>query len=153
LSTSSDRSEFEAFVSATEPKLRVALAALFGQDQGRDATSAALLYAWEHWNTVSAMGNPAGYLYRVGRSSMRRHKEPRWLPVPAGGDPVIEPGLPAALAGLSEKQRLAVVLVHAYGWARRDVAELTGMSLTTLDTHLARGLARLRSSLGVGIDA
>lgn len=138
---------------ANEPKLRVALAALFGQDQGRDATSAALLYAWEHWDKVAAMGNAAGYLYRVGRSSMRRHKEPKWLPVPAESEPMVEPGLPAALAALSDKQRLAVVLVHAYGWGRHEVAALTGMSLSTVDTHLARGLARLRSQMGVGIDA
>jgi DNA-directed RNA polymerase specialized sigma24 family protein len=153
VSTSAVRSEFEAFVLATEPKLRVALAALFGQDQGRDATSSALLYAWEHWDTVAAMANPAGYLYRVGRSSMRRRKEPRWLPVPASDDPIIEPGLPAALAALSDKQRLAVVMVHAYGWERREVAELTGMSISTLDTHLARGLAKLRSRLGAVADA
>jgi DNA-directed RNA polymerase specialized sigma24 family protein len=149
MSAGSDRSDFDAFVLATEPKLRIAHAALYGQEQGRDATSAALLYAWEHWENVSVMANPAGYLYRVGRSSMRRRKEPKWLPVPASCEPLVEPGLPSALARLSEKQRLAVVMVHAYGWDRREVAELTGIATSTLDNHLARGLAKLRSSLGV----
>lgn len=151
--SAADRSDFEVFVLANEPKLRIALAALFGQDQGRDATSAAFLYAWEHWETVSVMGNPAGYLYRVGQSSLRRRKEPKWLPVPAMGDSEIEPGLPSALASLSAKQRVAVVLVHAYGWSRREAAELSGMSLSSLDTHLARGLAKLRSRLGVEANA
>lgn len=149
----SDRSDFEAFVVVTEPKLRVALAALFGQDQGRDATAAALLYAWEHWDTVSVMVNPAGYLYRVGRSSLRQHKQPKWLPAPDTVEPTIEPGLPRALASLTDKQRLAVVMVHGYGWERREVAELTGISVSTLDTHLARGLAKLRSQLGAEANA
>lgn len=153
MSTSSVRSEFEAFVASVEPRLRIALSALFGQDQGRDATSAALLYAWEHWDAVSSMGNAAGYLYRVGRSSMRRRKEPQWMPVPVGTEPMVEPGLPAALAGLSAKQRLVVVMVHGYGWERREVADLTGMSVSTVDTHLARGLSRLRARLGADAHA
>ena len=99
------------------------------------------------------MENPAGYLYRVGRSSQRRKKEPDWLPVPQVSDPFIEPGLPAAIASLSEKQRIAVVLVHAYGWSRQETAKLTGVSVSSLDTHLARGLTRLRNMLGVEIDA
>ena len=63
--------------------------------------------------------------------------------------PDVEPGLPKAIGSLSEKQRLAVVLVHAYGWARGEVAAMTGTSVSSVDTHLARGLAKLRSSLGV----
>ena len=60
-----------------------------------------------------------------------------------------EPGLPEALAGLSQQQRLAVVLVHGYGYTLREVAELTGIRPTTVQNHLSRGLSRLRRSLGV----
>ena len=126
---------------------------MFGQETGRDAAGAALLYGWEHWDRVSGMDNPVGYLYRVGRSSQRRKKEPSWLAVPAAVNPIAEPGLPKAIGSLSEKQRIAVVLVHAYGWKRQEVADLTGLSVSALDTHLARGLKRLRAVLGVEIDA
>lgn len=149
----STRAEFEAFVSDVEQRLRLALTAVFGQEGGRDATSAAFLYAWEHWGRVSTMENPAGYLYRVGRSSQRRRKQPVWKPVPASAIPDVEPRLPEAISRLSERQRLAVVLVHAYGWSRREAAETVGMSVSTLDTHLARGLERLRASLGVQSNA
>lgn len=149
MTPSSIRAEFEAFVSNVEQKLRVALTAVFGQEGGRDAASAALLYAWENWDRVAVMENPAGYLYQVGRSSQRRRKEPAWRSVPSSAIPDVEPGLPEAISRLSEKQRLAVVLVHAYGWSRKETAETVGVSLSTLDTHLARGLARLRISLGV----
>lgn len=147
------QADFEAFVERVESKLRVALTAVFGQESGRDAAAAALLYGWEHWDKVSQMGNPAGYLYRVGRSSQRRRLEPKWAPVPAEAEPVVEPGLPEAIGSLSEKQRIAVVLVHAYGWSRREVAALTGITTSALDTHLSRGLSRLRTALGVEIDA
>lgn len=153
MTSGSVRADFEAFVSEVEQRLRLALTAVLGQDTGRDAASAALLYAWENWDRVSAMDNPAGYLYRVGRSSQRRKKEPRWLPVPSSAIPDVEPGLPEALSVLSEKQRLAVVLVHAYGWSRKETAEMIGMSTSTLDNHLARGLARLRTSLGAQTNA
>ena len=60
-----------------------------------------------------------------------------------------EPGLPKALAALTQRQRLAVVLVHGYGYTLREVAELTGIGPTTVRNHLSRGLSRLRSLLGV----
>ncbi len=47
-----------------------------------------------------------------------------------------EPGLPKALAALSQRQRLAVVLVHGYGYTLREVAELTGIRATTVQNHL-----------------
>jgi RNA polymerase sigma-70 factor (ECF subfamily) len=153
MSTLPGRHEFEDFFERVEPKLRTALIAVFGQEAGRDATAAALAYGWEHWDRISGMGNPVGYLYRVGRSSQRRHKEPRWVEAPQDHTPHFEPGLPTAIASLSEKQRLAVVLVHAYGWDRRETADIVGISVSSIDTHLSRGLSRLRKSLGVETNA
>ena len=63
--------------------------------------------------------------------------------------PEVEPGLPTALARLSERQRVIVVLVHSSGWSQTDVAKLLGVSLGTVHTHLMRGMKRLRSELGV----
>ena len=63
---------FTEFCYEVQPKLRHAFAARFGQVDGADATAEALAYAWEHWERVKAMDNPAGYLYRVGASKTRR---------------------------------------------------------------------------------
>ncbi len=41
--------EFEGFVRGSEPRLRRALVAAYGFEDGRDATAEALPYAWEHW--------------------------------------------------------------------------------------------------------
>jgi len=141
---------FTIFVKEVETRLRHALVAVFGQEQGRDATAEALAYAWEHWDRISGMDNPVGYLYRVGRSrGQRRRNRPVFDPVPSNHLPDVEPGLPNALLGLSEKQRVAVVMVHAYDWPRHEAADLLGVSVSTLDTHLQRGLAKLRTGLGV----
>jgi RNA polymerase sigma-70 factor (ECF subfamily) len=153
MSTLPDRHEFDKFFERVEPKLRTALIAVFGQETGRDAAAAALAYGWEHWDRISSMGNPVGYLYRVGRSSQRRHKEPTWVETPQDHTPHFEPRLPTAIAALSEKQRLAVVLVHAYGWDRRETADIVGISVSSIDTHLSRGLSRLRKSLGAETNA
>jgi DNA-directed RNA polymerase specialized sigma24 family protein len=144
---------FDHFVSRVEPRLRLALVALYGPDQGRDATAEALAYAWEHWPRLSGMGNPTGYLYRVGQSRGRRRKEPVLFVTPEHLEPSIEPQLPSALRALTEHQRVAVVLVHGYGWRVAEVAELIGVKPTTVQNHLARGLGRLRNHLGVDHDA
>ena len=144
---------FEEFVREVEPRLRVALVAVFGQDKGREATAEALAWGWEHLDRLQAMENPAGYLYRVGRTSVRDRKRRSFRPVPEHVLPHVEPALPKALERLSEKQRIAVVMVHAYGWSRHEVAELIGASASTIDTHLSRGLGKLRKSLGVMLSA
>jgi len=154
-----DRVEDEAFtvfVKEVEPRLRHALVAVFGQERGREATAEALAYGWEHWDRVGHMENPAGYLYRVGRSRGQRGRRPTFLAVPQEGSrtiPDVEPRLPMALRELSEKQRLAVVMVHAYGWPRHEVAAMLSLKVSTLDTHLHRGLAKLRTALGVQLHA
>ena len=141
---------FRQFVLDMEPKLRRALVAALGQERGLDATAEALAFGWEHWDRVCEMDNPTGYLYRVGRS---RYVRLGWVrPIFAAStdhSPMVEPGLPKVLASLSEKQRVAVVMVHAYSWSREETAHLLGVSLSTLDTHLQRGLRKLRKGLGV----
>jgi RNA polymerase sigma factor (sigma-70 family) len=146
--------DFEAFVLITEPPLRRALIAAYGYEDGREATAEALAYAWEHWTRVREMGNAPGYLFRVARTSAARGR--RWgrrPPPQLNGAPdseyAFEPGLPAALASLPERQRLAVVLVYGFGYTLREVADLTGIKTTTVQNHLERGLRRLRARLGV----
>lgn len=134
-----------------ERSLRHALIAACGGEAGREATADALAYGWEHWERVSSLENPVGYLYRVGRNKARRRTSRR-APLFAGetvaGMPEIEPGLPAALDRLSNRQRVVVVLVHCYQWTLAEVAELLGLSKSSVQNHLERGMAHLRRGLG-----
>ena len=146
-----DGDGFVEFARRVEPSLRIALVAGHGADRGLEAANDALVYAWRHWDRVQRLDNPAGYLYRVGQRIARRRK----LPVRIGGvervhrDPWFEPGLPRALAALSTRQRQVVVLVASYQWTLREVADLLGIRLSSVQTHLERGMRRLRSELGV----
>jgi RNA polymerase sigma factor (sigma-70 family) len=60
----------------------------------------------------------------------------------------VEPGLPAALASLSEHQRVAVTLIAGFGWKLREVAEMRGVSTSTVQNHLERGMKKLRARMG-----
>jgi RNA polymerase sigma factor (sigma-70 family) len=143
---------FSDFVTAVEKRLRLALVATYGPQDGSVAALDALSWAWEHWPRVQEMSNPVGFLYRVGQSSIRRSRR-RPIPIDnttfrAHGIPEINPELIPALGRLSAQQRTAVMLVHAFGWTVREVAQTIGVAPSTVQTHIERGLDRLREQLG-----
>jgi RNA polymerase sigma factor (sigma-70 family) len=149
-----DQREFTRFVKETEPRLSYALAAAYGMETGAEATADALGWAWEHWDRVKTMTNPAGYLYRVGQSKARRYMRPRVLfpQVASMDEQTVVPELPGALDQLSKNQRVAVVMIHGFGYTEREIADLVGISRWSVRTHAERGLSKLRSTLGVTID-
>ena len=139
--------------SPTAVRLRQVLVARYGWELGLEAWQDVMVYAWEHGDSLMSMQNPLGYLFRVAQSSVRRQR--RWFrsvalpPVPPDRLPDVEPGLAAALAGLSSRQRVAVVLVHAHGWTHEEAAAALRVDVSTLRNHLQRGLEKLRVTLGV----
>ena len=145
---------FTQFVSTVEVKLRHALTAAFGVERGREAVAEALAYGWEHWAHVEGMDNPAGYLYRVGHNYAKRAGPRGRVSFPASPlekVPWVEPGLPDALARLSERQRVSVYLVFGLDWSTGEVAALMGISRTTVKKHVERGMRKLRHQLGVEV--
>lgn len=149
---------FEEFFGRAERPVRYALCARYGFDTGREATAEAFAYAWEHWDRLEAMSNPDGYVYRVGQRLAARlasRRDPTTTPMaePSPDDtPNFEPGLQPALQNLSLRQRQAVVLVHALGVTHTEAAALLGISASSIQRHLERGLTRLRRDLGVEDD-
>lgn len=148
--TADTRADFTRFVGDAEPRLRRALVALRGTEDGREATAEALGWAWEHWSDVQAMENPIGYLYRVG-SSRTRPRRRALLPVAVPESHRFEPGLGRALGRLPEKQRTAVVLVHGCGWTYEETALAMGLTKSSVGTHVERAMKKLRRQLGVEI--
>lgn len=141
---------FTTFLRTAGPRLHRALEAAFGPSVGEEATAEALAFGWEHWARIGVMDNPAGYLYRVGRTRGRRSMRRAPVAFPAvevDRVPWVEPALPGALSSLSERQRTVVVLIHSYQWSFREVAELLGLSRGAVQRHEQRGLAKLRSRL------
>lgn len=143
---------FERFARVEGLRLRRVLSAQHGIDIGSDACAAALAWGWENWERVLAMANPAGYLYRVAQTHARRERENgRTVSLPDEAasyedEPdMFDDSLSTALLQLTEPQRVAVLMVHAYGWTPTEVAVVIGARPATVRSHLRRGLRRLRT--------
>ena len=141
--------DIDGFVRDVEPRLRRALIGGVGTDRVDDAVGEALAYAAEHWDELREMDNPVGYLFRVAQSKSRPRKRPVLFRREPQRMPDIEPGLPDALRALPETQRIAVWLDHGCDWTHAEIAEVLGVSPSTVATHVSRALARLRTELGV----
>lgn len=148
-----DEQAFTAFVEDVEPRLRRALVAVRGPEDGRDATAEALAWAWQNWERVVTLDNPVGYLFRVGQSRSRQRLHGH---LPETGReqamPYVEPALAPALAALSPTQRTAVVLVHGCDWTYTEVADVLGITKTAVGTHISRALKKLRRELAVEVN-
>jgi RNA polymerase sigma factor (sigma-70 family) len=143
---------FESFVTLEGQRLRRALIALYGVDEGCDACAEALAWAWENWSRLVEMANPVGYLFRVGQSSARRQRRrhaPISLPVEIDVPDLYEMDarLDEALVALSARQRVVAVLVHGYGYSYAEVAQITTTSVASVRNDLHRAMKRLRRKL------
>jgi DNA-directed RNA polymerase specialized sigma24 family protein len=141
-------------METTEPRVRRALISGFGSRLGREATLEAFEYAWEHWDRVQASSNAAGYVYRAGahsaaRTRRREGRKVGFDPPQPNPEPWVEPKLDSALNRLTRPQRTAVVLIYGFGWTYREVSEFLGIRRSTVQRHLSRAMAKLRSDLGV----
>ncbi len=145
---------FDRFIIDVGGRVRRGLVACYGVEIGTEAAADAMSVAWERWGELSAMDNPAGFLFRVGQSKARPHV--RWRKragsfptddVTALRDDAALIDLFAALATLRPAQRGSVVLVKSYGFSYREVADLLGLSEAAVTNHVHRGLAALRSTM------
>ena len=143
---------FTRFVEESGTRLEHSLCAAFGLEVGMEAYADSLAYAWEHWSRIKDMENPVGYLWRTGKHAgyRRKRRRPAIFPQPpAQRVPWVEPDLPGALASLPERQRIAVTLVKCFEYTLREAAEILDCKKTTVQNHVERGMAKLRTQLGV----
>jgi DNA-directed RNA polymerase specialized sigma24 family protein len=142
--------QFKRFFVEAEPKLRRALVARYGRERGTEATAEALGWAWEHWTRLDRVTNKVGYLYRVGQGRTRLRRFRPVFDIPTEPESLVEPGLASAVQRLPERQRVVTLLVHGAGWTHSEVAELLGISTSTVNRHSERGLASLRRAISEG---
>jgi RNA polymerase sigma factor (sigma-70 family) len=150
---------FEEFFEREKAGLFGALC-LVTRDRGQaeELTQDAFLAIFERWDRVSAMDNPAGYLYRTAMNSVRSWNRrtaiaaKRTFGLAPTDDPIgmfeADDAVVQALAPLSERQRAAVVLVDLLGYPSEEAGRILGIRAATLRTHVARAHAELRSRMG-----
>ncbi len=108
-----------------EPRLRAAVGAAWGPESGREAAAGA--WAWAHFDRLEKISHPVPYLLRVGRSRTRLRRLRLIGPSTSGcSEPWVEPGLARALATLTQRQRVAVMLICGHEYTLAKMATSAG---------------------------
>lgn len=129
------------------------------REAAAEAVQEAFVQAHLHWDRVGGYDDPVGWVRRVAINRIRNHhrgvaRARAALRRLASDTPVVAPEpvvdrveVARALALLSAKQRLAVVLHHLEGLPVADTAREMGVSPGTVKAHLHRARAALRPLL------
>jgi RNA polymerase sigma factor (sigma-70 family) len=150
----------EFYRAAKDECLFAVLVSVGDRDTAQDLVAEAFARAWASWPTVSAHPAPAAWVVRTalnaGVSRWRRRR--REVPVAdlavvadrpagdaAGGG--VDPRIMAALVRLPERQRQVVALRLFLDLDTGHTARVLGVAPGTVQAHLGRAMASLRSEL------
>ncbi len=160
-----DRHAFARLVRAHQSRVRLQLRRLTHGDAALadDLAQETFVQAWLHLDDFRGDARLATWLHRIALTRFLQHvRRPQlpgsWADPDAEGGP--EPGhdpraveglgrdVERALAALSEIQRLAVVHCFHLDLTHAEAAQVLGLPLGTLKSHLDRARTRLRTLLG-----
>lgn len=140
---------FEDWYIAEHPKVLAAMTWVSADiDAARDATDEAFSRAFLHWRRVGSMASPGGWTYRVALNVLRRRmrraalERDRMQP-PAEVAPAVDTELWGVVAGLPQRQRVAVVLRYLLDLPEREVAQVMGIATGTVAATLAAARSKL----------
>jgi RNA polymerase sigma-70 factor (sigma-E family) len=152
---------FEAFFERHHRELS-RLAYLLTGDHGAadDLTGDAFLAVWRQWDRVRDRDEPLAYVRRIVvnmaasriRRLIRERRRERLIEagaprVTSGPDGAAVLDVRAALQRLPVRRRACVVLRHAFDLSEQDVARLLGISVGTVKSQTAKGVAQLQALL------
>ncbi len=142
----------DAYVELFALAQRIATRILDDRSEAEDVAAETMVRAMGSWSRMRAFSFP--WVSRVATNlsidAIRRRapaSSPR-TPVSLDADATDRVMLLWAMRTLSSRQRQAVVLRYLVGLGEGEVAETMGLSPGTVKTHLARGLAELRTRFG-----
>lgn len=148
--------EFEAFYRTRRDRLARALALTLHGDAhlGAEAADEAMARAYQRWDRVAHLDDPAAWVYRVGLNwatsvLRRRHRPPKVVVTrgPSDVDPPAEPDVLVALAELDVKQRAVVVCRFYLGLSEAETAAALKIRPGTAKSRLHRALQSLQPRL------
>jgi RNA polymerase sigma factor (sigma-70 family) len=156
---SDEAQNFEWFFEANERPLFGTLCLVTGDRwEAEELVQEAFLKVWERWETVKAMNDPAGYLYRTAfnlfwnrmRSALRatRRKLRPELQADAFARVDERADLLAALRKLSPRQRAAVVLLDLLELTSEEAGRLLRVRPVTVRSLASQGRRVIREALG-----
>jgi RNA polymerase sigma-70 factor (sigma-E family) len=148
-----DIADFDAFYRAQHAAmLRLATGLVDERSRAEELVQDAFERTLLRW---ASLDNPAAYLTTAlvnrARSELRRRRVARrFTPPRPGVVEMVEPDdeqLLAALARLTPRRRIAVVLRFVDDRSEQEVADLMGCALGTVKSLVSRGLADLRAAV------
>ena len=148
--------EFERFYRERRDRMARALAMTLGGDAhlGAEAADEAMARAYQRWDRVAHLDDPAAWVYRVGlnwaTSVLRRRNRPERSLVsrgPSDVDAPAEPDVLVALAELDVKQRAVVVCRFYLGMSEAETAAALHVRPGTVKSRLHRALQTLQPRL------
>jgi RNA polymerase sigma factor (sigma-70 family) len=157
-------STFEAFVGTETARFHGALRLLTrDRAEAEDLMQDAYLKVWERWHHVQSLDDPTGYLYRTAMNLYRKRRRRATVAIRH----TIRPRPPRdqldevesrdevlrALATLSPRQRMSLVLTDLLDFSSEEAGRLMGVKATTVRVLASQGRAALRASTGDDVDA
>ncbi|HEY5170659.1 MAG TPA: sigma-70 family RNA polymerase sigma factor [Acidimicrobiia bacterium] len=153
-----DESEFEGWYLLHHARLVNSLYLVCSNaDAAREATDEAFAQAASRWSRVREMESPIGWTCKVALNRLRRDTKRRrresdlWqqqsssiLPVPR----LEHPEVWDAVRALPPKQRTATVLRYVADRPEAEIADILGVSRSTVASNLTRARAALAEMLG-----
>jgi RNA polymerase sigma-70 factor (ECF subfamily) len=152
-----DASEFEVWYLLHHTRLVNSLFLVCGNsDVAREATDEAFALAASRWHRVRDMDSPIGWTYKVALNRLRRYTKRRrrervlWQRQSASertGPPREHPELWDAVDALPPKQRTTIVLRYVADRREAEIADILGVSRSTVASNLTRARAALAEIL------
>lgn len=149
-----DEREFTEFYEAASADcLRIVWINVGSRQLAEDLVAEAFTRAWLSWHKVRALAEPRAWVVRVALNAhvswwRRRRREVALAShdaaAAASPHPALDSSLLAALRRLSVRQREVITLRLLLDLDTATTAQILGLPVTTVASHLHRGLAVLR---------
>ena len=149
---------FETFYEAERDGLFGALVLITGnRHEAEEIAQDAFLALWERWERVVGLENPSGYLYRTAMNGFRRRRRRAALAVRKAfhlaptedlfGQADARQVVAQALAGVSRRQRAALVLTELLRFTSEEAAQALGIRPVTVRVLASQGRAAMKRSM------
>jgi RNA polymerase sigma-70 factor (ECF subfamily) len=149
---------FDEFFEQERDQLYRALWLVTGnRSEAEDLTQEAFVRVLERWDRVSAADDPRAYLFRTAMNTFRANYRrallaaKRTMHMPPTDDAIAEiderDATVRTLAGLSQRQRAAVVLTDLLGFPSEEAGRMLGIRSSTLRMHVSRAHAALKETM------